>query len=76
MLKVGTKAPDFTLPGSNGDLVTLSSFLGKRVVIYFYSKDNTSGCTKQALGFKENFEEYHTKGYVVIGISKDSVASH
>lgn len=76
MLKVGTKAPDFTLPGSNGDLVTLSSFLGKRVVIYFYSKDNTSGCTKQALGFKENFEEYYTKGYVVIGISKDSVASH
>ena len=76
MLKVGTKAPDFTLPDSNGELVSLSSFLGKRVVIYFYSKDNTSGCTKQALGFKENFEEYHTKGYVVIGISKDSVSSH
>lgn len=76
MLAVGTKAPDFSLPNSNGDLVTLSSFLGKKVVIYFYSKDNTSGCTKQALGFKENYEKYISNGFIVIGISKDSVISH
>ena len=54
----------------------MSDFYGKKVVLYFYPKDNTSGCTKQALGFKENYEQYISKGYIVIGISKDSISSH
>ena len=76
MLKVGTKAPNFSLPSAQGDNVSLYDFIGKKVVLYFYPKDNTSGCTKQALGFKENYDQYISKGYVVIGISKDSVSSH
>lgn len=76
MLKVGTKAPNFSLPNYLNENISLSDFLGKKVVIYFYSKDNTSGCTKQALAFKENYDEYLSKGITVIGISKDSIKSH
>ena len=71
MLKVGDKAPDFTLQD-----ITLSSFLGKRVVLYFYPKDNTPGCTRQACAFAGLYGEFQKKGVEVIGISKDSVASH
>ena len=76
MLKVGGLAPNFKLFNQSNEEVSLSDFKGKKVVLYFYPKDNTSGCTKQALGFKENYDQYISKGYVVIGISKDSVSSH
>ncbi len=76
MLAIGTKAPDFTLPDQDGNLRTLSSFLGRKVVLYFYPKDNTTGCTKQACAFGELYPQFTEKGAVVIGISKDSVASH
>ena len=76
MLEVGTRAPDFTLPDKDGNLVTLSSFLGKRVVVYFYPRDNTPGCTRQACGYAAAYDEFKALDTVVIGISKDSVASH
>ena len=76
MLEVGTKAPDFTLPDQNGDLHSLSVYRGKKVILYFYPKDNTPGCTKQACGFAERYPKFTEKGAVVLGISKDSVASH
>ena len=76
MLNIGTKAPDFTLPDQNGELRSLGDFAGKKVVLYFYSKDNTSGCTKQACGFGELYPQFTEKGAVVIGISKDSAESH
>ena len=76
MLEVGTKAPDFTLPDQNGEMHTLSDYLGKKVILYFYPKDNTSGCSKQAAGFGELYPQFEEKNVVVIGISKDSVASH
>ncbi len=76
MLEVGMKAPEFTLNNQNGQQVSLSDFIGKKVVLYFYSKDNTSGCTKQSCGFAENYPLYEEKNAVVIGISKDSVTSH
>ena len=76
MLEVGTKAPAFTLPDQNGTMVSLSDFAGKKVVLYFYPKDNTSGCTKQACGFAELYPQFEEKGAVVLGVSKDSVASH
>ena len=76
MLSIGTKAPEFTLPDQNGELRALGDFAGKKVVLYFYSKDNTSGCTKQACGFGELYPQFTEKGAVVIGISKDSVESH
>ena len=76
MLKIGDLAPNFTLPNQNGEMVSLNDFLGKNVVLYFYPKDSTSGCTKQALGFKELYQEYVNKNAVIIGISKDSVKSH
>lgn len=76
MLEKGIKAPNFKLPNQNNELVSLSDFLGKKIVLYFYPKDNTSGCTKQALGFKELYNEFINKGYIIIGISKDSVSSH
>ena len=76
MLEVGTKAPDFTLPEQNGDLHSLSVYRGKKVILYFYPKDNTPGCTKQACGFAERYPQFIEKGAVVLGISKDSVASH
>mgnify|MGYP000940347512 FL=1 len=76
MLEIGTKAPDFTLPDQNGKMHSLSEYRGKKVILYFYPKDNTPGCTKQACGFAERFPQFTEKGAVVLGISKDSVASH
>lgn len=76
MLETGVKAPDFTLPDKDGKPVSLSDFAGKKVVLYFYPKDNTPGCTKQACAFAANFEKFKEIDAVVIGISKDSVASH
>lgn len=76
MLEVGTKAPAFTLLDKNGEEVSLSDFLGKRVVLYFYPKDNTPGCTRQACAFAAAYEDFKKDDIVVIGISKDSVASH
>ena len=76
MLEVGMKAPEFTLPDKNGKLVLLSDFLGKKVVLYFYPKDNTPGCTRQACAFALKNKEIENKNAVVIGISKDSVNSH
>ena len=76
MLEVGTKAIDFTLPDELSNPVTLSSFRGKKVVLYFYPKDNTPGCTKQACAFKAAYDEFKREDIVVIGISKDSSASH
>lgn len=76
MLEVGMKAPEFTLPDKNGDLISLSDFRGKKVVLYFYPRDNTAGCTRQACAFAQKHEEFEVKDVVVIGVSKDSVASH
>ena len=76
MLEVGTVAPDFTLPDKEGNPVTLSQFRGKRVVVYFYPRDNTPGCTRQACGYAAAYDEFQALDTVVIGISKDSVASH
>ena len=76
MLEVGTKAPDFTLPDQDGNMHFLSEYRGKKVILYFYPKDNTAGCTKQACGFAERYPQFTEKGAVVLGVSKDSVASH
>ena len=76
MLKIGTKAPEFTLPDENGVMHSLKDFRGKKVVLYFYPKDMTSGCTKQACAFAELYPQFTEKGAEVIGISKDSQASH
>ena len=76
MLETGTKAPNFSLPDQNGSTVRLSDFQGKKVVLYFYSKDNTPGCTRQACAFAASYEQFKTRNVIVIGISKDSVASH
>ncbi|MBE5893534.1 MAG: thioredoxin-dependent thiol peroxidase [Lachnospiraceae bacterium] len=76
MLAVGTKAPSFALPDQNGIMHTLEEYRGKKVILYFYPKDNTPGCTKQACGFSERYPQFMEKGAVVLGISKDSVASH
>ena len=76
MLAVGTKAPDFSLPDQNGELHTLEEYRGKKLILYFYPKDNTSGCTKQACGFGELYPQILEKGAVVVGVSKDSVKSH
>ena len=76
MLEVGTKAPDFTLPDKNGNSVSLKDFAGKKVVLYFYPKDNTPGCTRQACAFAQNYEEFKNRDVAVIGVSKDSAASH
>ena len=76
MLETGTKAPEFTLPDQNGKKHSLSEYRGQKVVLYFYPKDNTSGCTKQACGFAELYPQFKEKGAVVLGVSKDSVASH
>ena len=76
MLAAGIKAPDFTLFDQNGNAVSLSGFLGKKVVLYFYPKDNTPGCTRQACAFAAGFEAFKSADAAVIGVSKDSVASH
>ena len=76
LLEVGTQAPAFTLPDQNGNLVSLSDFAGKKVVLYFYPKDNTPGCTRQACAFAQSYPEFQARNVVVIGVSKDSVVSH
>ncbi len=76
MLETGKMAPDFTLPDQNGDMRSLSDYRGKKVVLYFYPKDMTAGCSKQACAFAELYPQFMEKGAVVLGVSKDSVASH
>lgn len=76
MLETGIKAPSFELPDQNGELHTLEEYRGKKIILYFYPKDNTPGCTKQACGFGEMHPQFMEEGAVVIGVSKDSVASH
>jgi len=76
MLEIGMKAPEFTLNDKDGNTVSLSDFLGKKVVLYFYPRDNTPGCTRQACAFAAAYEGFIAKDVVVIGVSKDSVASH
>ena len=76
MLETGIKAPDFELPDQDGKLVSLEAYRGKKVILYFYSKDNTAGCTKQACAYSANAEKFREKGVEILGVSKDSVASH
>lgn len=76
MLEVGMQAPDFTLLDKRGSSVSLSDFLGKKIVLYFYPRDNTPGCTRQACAFAQSYSGFEEKNVVVIGVSKDSVASH
>ena len=76
MLAIGTPAPDFELPDQNGETHRLSDYRGQKVILYFYPKDNTAGCTKQACGFRERMPQFREKGAVILGVSKDSVASH
>ena len=76
MLEVGTKAPAFSLPDQNGQVHSLEEYRGKKVILYFYPRDNTPGCTKQACGYSQLYPQFQEKGAVVIGISKDTVASH
>lgn len=76
MLQTGTKAPNFSLSDQNGQVHTLEEYKGKKVILYFYPKDNTPGCTTQACGFAELYPQFQEKGTVILGVSKDSVASH
>lgn len=76
MLSTGTKAPDFELPDQNGVMHRLSDYKGKKVILYFYPKDNTPGCTKQACGYSERYPKFLEQGVEVLGISRDSVESH
>ena len=75
-LAVGTKAPDFDVKDTNGNTVTLSGLAGKKVVMYFYPKDDTPGCTKQACSFRDNYAVYQDKGIVILGVSKDNESDH
>lgn len=76
MLEVGTKAPDFTLEDQNGEIHTLSDYFGKKVILYFYPKDQTAGCIKEACSFRDRYPQFTEKGAVVLGVSKDTVKSH
>ncbi len=76
MLETGTRAPDFSLPDQDGKMHKLSEYRGQKVILYFYPKDNTAGCTKQACGFGDRYPQFREKGAVVLGVSKDSVDSH
>ena len=76
MLTAGTKAPDFSLSDQHGNTVTLADFAGKKIVLYFYPRDNTPGCSRQACAFAGAYEDFKTMNVAVIGVSKDSVASH
>ena len=76
MLEIGTPAPDFTLPDQDGIARSLSDYRGSKVILYFYPKDMTAGCTKQACAFGDLYPQFREKGAVVLGVSKDSVASH
>lgn len=75
-LQVGDPAPDFTLPDTHGNLVSLSKLQGKRVVLYFYPRDNTPGCIKEACGFRDRYEQFQTQDIVVLGVSTDTAKSH
>ena len=75
-LEIGKKAPDFTLPSDSGKDVSLSDYLGKKVILYFYPKDNTSGCTLEAQAFRTHLADFEKLGYVVLGVSRDSVKKH
>ena len=76
MLEIGTKAPDFSLPDQNGEIHSLSDYRGRKVILYFYPKDMTSGCTSQACSFRDLYPQFLEKGAAVLGVSKDTVASH
>ena len=76
MLEVGTKAPEFTLPDQNGKMHSLADYKGKKVILYFYPRDNTPGCTKQACGYSERYPQFLEQGVEILGVSKDTVASH
>lgn len=76
MLPIGTKAPDFSLPDQNGKMHSLKDYKGRKLILYFYPKDNTSGCTKQACGFSDRYPQFREKGVEILGVSKDSVESH
>ncbi len=76
MLKEGDKAPDFTLIADTGEKISLKNFRGKKIILYFYPKDNTSGCTAEACDFRDNIKVFEKKNAVIIGISKDSIESH
>ena len=76
MLEIGIQAPDFELPDQDGVIHKLRDYKGKKVILYFYPKDNTAGCTKQACGFSERYPQFLEKGAVILGVSKDTVASH
>lgn len=76
MLSIGTAAPSFTLPDQNGEMRSLSDYRGQKVILYFYPKDMTAGCTKQACAFSELYPQFREKGAVILGVSKDTVASH
>lgn len=76
MLEIGTKAPDFSLPDQNGKMHSLGEYRGKKVILYFYPKDNTAGCSKQACGFAELYPQFTEKGAVVLGVSRDTISSH
>ncbi|MBQ7877998.1 MAG: thioredoxin-dependent thiol peroxidase [Bacteroidaceae bacterium] len=76
MLKIGDKMPDFSVANQNGEIVSSGEFIGKKTVVYFYPKDNTSGCTAEACNLRDNYRAFVDKGYNIVGVSKDSVASH
>ena len=76
MLEIGTKAPEFSLPDQNGQIHSLSDYKGQKVILYFYPKDMTGGCTSQACNFRDRYPQIKEKGAVVLGVSKDSVESH
>lgn len=76
MLEIGTKAPEFALPDQNGEIHSLSDYKGQKVILYFYPKDMTGGCTSQACNFRDRYPQIREKGAVILGVSKDSVASH
>lgn len=76
MLEIGTKAPDFALPDQNGTVHTLEEYRGRKLLLYFYPKDNTSGCTKQAQGYSERLSAFAEKGVEIVGINRDTAASH
>ena len=76
MLKIGDTAPDFTLPDADGNMIALKDFQGRKVVLYFYPKDNTPGCSRQACAFAGLYSEFERRGVKVVGVSKDSIASH
>lgn len=75
-LKVGDRAPEFSLPDTNGNIVTLSSLKGSRVVLYFYPRDNTPGCTKEACGFRDNYAQFQAKNTLIFGVSTDDAKAH